>query len=315
MTTEIFEGVIERQGAWSGELIHLTRDGHKIFVDSRQMLMCDDGRRLVLETNRDITERKRAEAERERLRQSEANLAHINRVTTMSELASSLAHEIRQPITATILDARTCVRWLQRERPAVTEACEAAARAVTAATRTADIISRIRSLLNKETRKPVLVDINEVIRETTPLLRSEASQFSIAIDAALAPNVPLVRADRIQLQQVIMNLVVNGIDAMKSISSPGRLTITSRVLDHELLISVSDTGIGLPPVQTDHVFHPFFTTKRDGVGMGLTISRSIVESHGGRVWGKANPDGGATFSFTLPTEGTSLELTSPCSMA
>jgi len=147
------------------------------------------------------------------------------------------------------------------------------------------------------------------------LLRSEASQFSIAIDAALAPNVPLVRADRIQLQQVIMNLVVNGIDAMKSISSPGRLTITSRVLDHELLISVSDTGIGLPPVQTDHVFHPFFTTKRDGVGMGLTISRSIVESHGGRVWGKANPDGGATFSFTLPTEGTSLELTSPCSMA
>ena len=315
MTTEAFEGVIERQGAWSGELTQLTRDGHLILVDSRQMLIAEDGRRLVLETNRDIRERKRAEAERERLRQSEANLAHINRVTTMSELASSLAHEIRQPITATILDAKTCLRWLQRERPAVTEACEAAARAVTAATRTADIISRIRSLLNKDTRQSVLVDINEVIRETTPLLRSEASQFSIAIDAALAPNVPLVRADRIQLQQVIMNLVVNGIDAMKSISSPGRLTITSRVLDHELLISVSDTGIGLPPVQTDHVFHPFFTTKRDGVGMGLTISRSIVESHGGRVWGKANPDGGATFSFTLPTEGTSLELTSPCSMA
>jgi PAS domain S-box-containing protein len=310
MSTDVFEGVIDRQGAWSGELTQLTRDGHTILVDSRQMLISEDGHRLVLETNRDITERKRTEAERERLRQSEANLAHINRVTTMSELASSLAHEIRQPISATILDAQTCLRWLQRERPAITEACEAASRAVTAATRTADIISRIRSLFNKDTRKSELVDVNEVIRETTLLLRSEASQFSIAIDTTLAPHVPFVRADRIQLQQVIMNLVVNGIDAMKTISSPGHLTITSQVIDRELLISVSDTGIGLPPVRADHVFQPFFTTKRDGAGMGLTISRSIVESHGGRVWASPNAERGATFSFTLPTEGKSLELTS-----
>jgi PAS domain S-box-containing protein len=248
-------------------------------------------------------ERKLAREERERLRQAQADLAHINRVTTMGELTASLAHEIKQPITAAVTDARTCLRWLRRDEPDVAEASEAASRIVTDVTRASEIISRISLLFKKGALQHELVDVNELIREMIVLLRSEAARYSISIRSDLAEDLPRVMADRIQLQQVLMNLVLNGIDAMKDLAAARELTIRSqRVKDGQLMISVSDTGIGLPLQQPEQIFSAFFTTKAHGTGMGLPISRSIIESHGGRLWATSNSERGASFHFTLPNE-------------
>ncbi len=247
------------------------------------------------------TERKLAREERERLRQAQADLAHINRVTTMGELTASLAHEIRQPISAAVTNAKTCLRWLGRDKPDVVEAAEAASRLVKDVTRAADIIGRISSLFKKDALQRELVDVNELIREMIVLLRSEANRYSISIRTELAEDVPKVMADRVQLQQVFMNLMLNGIDAMKETNGGSELAIKSEADDGQLLISVSDTGVGLPPEQADQIFRAFFTTKENGTGMGLPISRSIIESHGGRLWFTGNSGRGATFQFTLPT--------------
>jgi signal transduction histidine kinase len=258
----------------------------------------------VVGTVMDVTERKRAEEERERLRQAQADLAHIARVTTMGELTASLAHEIKQPIAAAATNAKTCLRWLGRDQPDVAEAREAASRIVKDVTRASDIISRIGLLFKKETPQRELLDVNEVIQEMIGLLRSEASRYSIEIHGELANDLPKTMADRVQLQQVLMNLMLNGIEAIKDMGTAGELTIKSRQQDdnRQVLISVGDTGVGLPPEQADQIFNAFFTTKSQGTGMGLTISRSIVESHGGRLWVTGNSGSGATFQFTLPTE-------------
>jgi PAS domain S-box-containing protein len=248
----------------------------------------------------DVTERKRAEEERERLRQVQADLAHINRVTTMGELTASLAHEIKQPISAAVTDAKTCLRWLGRDNPDLTEARDAASRMVKDVMRAADIISRIRLLFQKGSLQRELVDVNELIREMFVLLRSEANRHSISIRTELAEGIPKVMADRIQLQQVFMNLMINGIDAMNGTAGKGELTIKSEAGVAQLLISVIDTGVGLPPEQADQIFSAFFTTKDKGTGMGLPISRSIIESHGGRLWATGASGQGATFQFTLP---------------
>jgi PAS domain S-box-containing protein len=254
-------------------------------------------------TSIDVTERKRADEERERLRQVQADLAHLSRVTTMGELTASLAHEIRQPISAAVTNAKTCLRWLGRDEPDVAEACEAASRIVKDVTRAADIISRISSLFKKGALQRELVDVNELIREMIVLLRSEASRYSISIRTELAEDLLRVMADRVQLQQVFMNLMLNGIDAMKETTGGGELTINSQRGEKEqLVVSVIDTGVGLPPEQVDQIFNAFFTTKPDGTGMGLRISRSIIESHGGRLWAADNSPRGASFCFTLPTE-------------
>src|SRR5712692_10073940 len=246
-------------------------------------------------------ERKLAREERERLRQTQADLAHINRVTTMGELTASLAHEIKQPVTAAVTDARTCLRWLRRDEPDVAEACEAASRIVTDVTRAADIISRISLLFKKGALQHELVDVNELIREMIVLLRNEAARYSISIRPDLAEDLPRVMADRIQLQQVFMNLMLNGIDAMKDLGAACELTIQSQqVKDGQVMISVSDTGIGLPVQQPEQIFSAFFTTKAHGTGMGLPISRSIIESHGGRLWATSNSERGASFHFNLP---------------
>jgi signal transduction histidine kinase len=245
-------------------------------------------------------ERKLAREERERLRQAQADLAHINRVTTMGELTASLAHEIKQPISAAVINARTCLRWLERDAPDVSEAREAASRLVTDVTRAADIISRISMLFKKGALQHELVDVNELIREMIVLLRNEAARCSISIRSDLAEDLPRVMADRIQLQQVFMNLMLNGIDAMKETSGGRELTIKSEADDGQLLISVSDAGVGLPPERADQIFSAFFTTKDNGTGMGLPISRSIIESHGGRLWATSASGRGATFQFTLP---------------
>jgi PAS domain S-box-containing protein len=267
--------------------------GHPVFSASGELVE-------IVGTNVDVTERKRAEGERERLRQAQADLAHINRVTTMGELTASLAHEIKQPITAAVTNAKTCLRWLGRDEPDLAEAREAASRLVKDATRAADIIGSISLQFKKGALQRGLVDANELIREMIVLLRSEANRYSISIRTELAEDLPKVMADRVQLQQVFMNLMLNGIDAMKETTGGGELAIKSEADDGQLLISVSDTGVGLPPQQADQIFKAFFTTKDKGTGMGLPISRSIIESHGGRLWAAGASGRGATFQFTLP---------------
>jgi PAS domain S-box-containing protein len=248
----------------------------------------------------DVTERKQAEEERERLRQVQADLAHLSRVTTMGELTASLAHEIRQPISAALTNAKTCLRWLGCDDPDVPEAREAASRLVKDVTRAADIISSISLLFKKGGLQRELVDVNELVREMVILLRSEANRYSLSIRTELAEELPKVMADRVQLQQVFMNLMLNGIDAMKATTGGGELTIRSEACDGHLLISISDTGVGFPPEQADQIFNAFYTTKDNGTGMGLPISRSIIESYGGRLWATRNSGRGATFHFTLP---------------
>jgi PAS domain S-box-containing protein len=276
-----------------GTVKHIHGLGHPVFSASGELVE-------VVGTQLDVTERKHAEEERERLRQLQADLAHINRVTTMGELTASLAHEIKQPITAAVTNAKTCLRWLGRDEPDLAEAREAASRLVKDATRAADIISRITLLFKKGALQHELIDVNELIREMIVLLRSEGNRYSISIRTELAEGLPKVMADRVQLQQVFMNLMLNGIDAMKETSGGGELTIKSEADDGQLLISVSDTGVGLPPEQADQIFRAFFTTKDNGTGMGLPISRSIIESHGGRLWATRASGRGATFQFTLP---------------
>jgi PAS domain S-box-containing protein len=281
------------------ETVRMRKNGSLLDVALTISPMKDAAGRIVGASKlaRDITERKRAE---EALRQAQADLAYMSRVTTMGELTASLAHEIRQPISAAVTNAKTCLRWLGRDEPDVAEACEAASRIVKDVTRAADIIGGISSLFKKGALQPELVDVNELIREMIVLLRSEASRYSISIRTELAEGLPKVMADRVQLQQVFMNLMLNGIDAMKETSGGSELAIKSETHDGQLLISISDTGVGLPPEQGDQIFRAFFTTKDDGTGMGLPISRSIIESHGGRLWGTSSSGRGATFKFTLP---------------
>src|SRR5580693_4353636 len=250
----------------------------------------------------DMTERKRAEEERERLRQLEADLAHINRVNMMGELAAALAHEIKQPIAASITSASACLRWLAHDPPDLERARAAAGRIEQEGNRAADIINSLRSFYKTGTpaeRQPV--DVKGTIQEMTALLGTEAARHAVTIRAELDADMPKIVANRVQLQQVLLNLMLNAIEAMKD--AGGELTIRSRAdEDGHLLVSVSDTGVGLPAENAERIFDPFHTTKPQGTGMGLTITRSIIESHGGRVWANPNQGPGATFHFTLPGE-------------
>jgi signal transduction histidine kinase len=247
----------------------------------------------------DMTESKLAEEERERLRQQLAHLAHLNRVGTMGQLTASLAHEIKQPIGAAVTNAEVCLRLLNRNQPDVPDAREAALEMAKDARRAADIIDRVRSLYQKGGSNPELVDVNEIITEMLILLRNEANRHSVTMRTDLAEGLPQVTADRVQVQQVLMNLMLNGVEAMRD--NGGELSIKSQLSeDGQLLISVTDNGVGLPVGRADQIFNAFFTTKPQGTGLGLAIIRSIVESHGGRVWATANPGRGTTFHFTLP---------------
>jgi PAS domain S-box-containing protein len=247
----------------------------------------------------DLSEQKQTEAERERLRQELARLGHLNRVSMLGELTASLAHEIKQPITAAVNNAQACLRLLALDRPDIAEAREASSATIACAKRTAEIIDRVRSLSKKDTPRRELVDVNEAIRELHVLLLGEANRQLVTMRIDLAPELPKITADRVQLQQVLMNLILNGIESMKD--SGGELIVKSELdQDGQVLISVSDTGVGLPPEKADQIFDAFFTTKPQGTGMGLAISRSIVESHGGRIWATPNSGPGATFRLTLP---------------
>jgi PAS domain S-box-containing protein len=251
----------------------------------------------------DVTERKRAEEERERLRQAQADLAHVSRVTTMGELTASLAHEVNQPIAAASTNANTCLRWLAGDTPNIEEARAAAMRIAKDGKRAGEIITRIRQLFKKGTSQREFVDVNEIIREMIVLLRGETTRYDILIGTELAPDLSPVMGDRVQLQQVMMNLIVNSIDAMKEVDGVRELAVKSQRMEKdEVLVAVSDSGVGLPMQQADQIFKAFFTTKPQGTGMGLSISRSIIESHGGRLWAADHSPRGASFYFTLPTK-------------
>jgi PAS domain S-box-containing protein len=253
----------------------------------------------------DITDRKNAEKEREKLRQLEADLAHINRVNMMGELAAALAHEIKQPLAASITSANALLRWLIHDPPDLERARAAADRIEHDANRAADVINSLQSFYKTGTPpKRQIVDVKEIIEEMAVLLRGEADRHSITIHFEFEGETSEIMSDRVQLQQIFMNLMLNAIEAMKE--TGGELTIRSRI-DPEscLIVSISDTGVGLPAESIEQIFDPFHTTKQQGTGMGLTITRSILESYGGRVWATPNQNTGATFHFILPsvTEG------------
>ncbi|WP_396127310.1 ATP-binding protein [Acidicapsa acidisoli] len=239
----------------------------------------------------DIEDRKRAE-------ELQADLAHITRVNTMVELTASLAHDIKQPIGAAVTNAEACARLLDRDQPDVLEAREAALEMARDARRAAQIIDRVRSLYRKDSSHWDMVDVNEIVGEMVMLLRGESQRYGISVRTELAEELPTIKADRVQLQQVFMNLMLNAIEAMKE--TGGDLSIRSQQNeDGELLVSVTDNGVGLPAGRADEIFNAFFTTKSQGTGLGLAITRSIVESHGGRIWATANSERGTTFYFTL----------------
>jgi signal transduction histidine kinase len=221
-------------------------------------------------------------------------------VSTLGELVASISHELAQPLTVTTANAKASLRWLQRDPPDLTEVRKGTERIVEAGTLASEIINRLRSLYKKSPPQREWVDVNGIIREMFTLLKGEAARYSIAMRMELAAQLPKTMVDHVQLQQVFMNLMLNGIEAMRD--SGGDLTVTSQLQDSQLLFSVSDTGVGLPTDKGDQIFSAFFTTKTQGSGMGLAICRSIVESHGGQLWATANDGQGAIFHFTLPTE-------------
>jgi PAS domain S-box-containing protein len=290
----------QRHINWQGtELIGLRKNGQEFPVEVAFGELTMNGHRVFTGFIRDITERKQAEEERERLRQVQADLAHVTRVSTVGELTASLAHEIKQPIGAAVTNAEACFRLLDRDQPDLPEAREAALEMTRDARRAADIIERVKSLYQKGSSQLETVDLNQLIEEMATMMGAEANRHSVRMSMDLANGLPEVTADRVQLQQALMNLMLNGIEAMRD--TPGELSIKSQLGgDGQVLISVSDTGVGLPTGNTDQLFNAFFTTKSQGTGMGLAITRSIVESHGGRIWATANSGSGATFQFTLP---------------
>ncbi|MEA2821276.1 MAG: hypothetical protein QOJ86_3280 [Bradyrhizobium sp.] len=252
-----------------------------------------------------LSEQKRAE---EALREAQAVLAHVSRVTTMGELCASLAHEVNQPIAAAVTNAGACLNWLARDTPNLEKARESAMRIVEDGTRAAEIIGRIRVLCKKGTPQRELVDVNEVIQELIVLLRSQITRYRISVQMVLAADLPQIMGDRVQLQQVMMNLTMNSIDAMKDVDGTRELAIKSHLTENEqLMVCVSDSGVGLPSQQANQIFDAFFTTKVHGTGMGLSISRSIVASHNGRLWAAHNSPRGASFHLILPARLEALE--------
>jgi PAS domain S-box-containing protein len=276
-----------------GTIKHLRTVAHPVLKQSGELVE-------MIGTTIDVTEHKRGEEERERLRQLEADLAHMNRVTMLGELASSLAHELNQPIAAAITSANACLRWLAHNPPDMERARAAATRIENDGSRAAEIIRRLRAFYKTGAPpKRESVDLNQVVAEILALLREEADRNSISLRTELASQLPQIMADRVQLQQVLMNLLLNGIEAMTG--GAGELIIRSQNAENGLLlISVSDTGVGLPSEKPEQLFNAFYTTKPQGTGMGLAISRSIIEAHGGRLWATANAERGATFHFTMP---------------
>jgi PAS domain S-box-containing protein len=304
----------EREAAasalWAG-----VRSGRGFSIEARSLRARDESYRWHLQqavvlrdaagqvlkfvgTTTDIHEQKRAE---DSLHQAQIELARVNRVTTMGELAASLAHEVSQPLSGIMTNANVCLRKLTSEQVELPDVRGIVTRIIRDAQRAFEIIERIRAQFRKSAPNRESLDLGETMREIIALLRGEATRYRVAIRMELSPDLPRIVGDRVQLQQVAMNLLVNSIDAMKAVEGARELVVRSlRAESNEIVVSVSDTGTGLPAQLSERIFEPFFTTKPHGMGMGLRISRAIIESHGGRLWAAANADVGTTFSFSIP---------------
>jgi signal transduction histidine kinase len=252
-----------------------------------------------------VSKRKRAD---EALRQTQADLAHIQRVTTMGELAASISHEVMQPLGAVVTNAQTALRWLGAQPPELDEVRQALGRAVKDGKRAAEIIGRIRTLIKKEPPRKDALEVNEAIVELIALTRDEVMKNNVSVQTQLAEGLPPIQGDRVQLQQVILNLIMNAVEAMSGVreGSRGLLIGTGKDGPGSVLVAVQDSGPGLKPETFERLFDSFYTTKPGGMGMGLSICRSIVEAHGGRIWASPNPGPGITVQFTLPINGQAM---------
>src|SRR5208337_1827413 len=299
------ESAAERAAA--GETVvdthrHRRKDGTVFPVEANTSSFWYGGCRFLLHVSRDITDRLRAEEQRDRLRQLEADLAHIDRVSILGELTASIAHEVNQPLSGIVSSGSACLRWLARDVPDLEEAREAARRIVRDGKRAGEIIARIRALTKKAVASREKLNLNETIREVLGLVGDEAKRKSVIIGTQVGDGVFPVRGDRVQLQQVLLNLVMNAIEAMSTVGDRAReLVITTRNIDSDQVqVTVEDSGTGIDPQMIDKIFGSFYTTKPGGMGMGLSISRSILQAHGGRLWATAKDGAGTVFHFTLP---------------
>jgi PAS domain S-box-containing protein len=305
----LWPSVLEK-GSWSGEmrLRHFkTGDPIPILYSAFRIDDPETGQPVnVGNVCSDITDRKRAEvklrASEQRLLDAQMELAHVTRVTTLGELTASIAHEVNQPLAGVAANAAACLRWLDRDTPDLAAARRSVKWIIDDSNRASEVIRRIRALAKKTVIEKVPLDVNDLVREVIALVQSELSRHTVSLRMELAPALPMIRGDRVQLQQVIINLVMNGIEAMQSIADrPRELTIRSRQDEtQQVLVSVTDCGVGISAEDADRLFDPFFTTKSSGMGMGLSICRSIVEAHKGRLWATTNVPHGATFQLTLP---------------
>ena len=290
-----------RTGHWEGELVHTKKDGSQVDMASRWLLQRDQHGRpvAILETNTDVTERKRAE---EALQRAHAELAHATRMTTLGELAASIAHEVNQPLAGIVTHGEACLRWLGRAEPQLDEVRSAVERMIGDGRRASDVVRRLRELAKKGNLQAVPQSVNDIVEEAVQLVQREISSHRVMLRLDLSAGLPPVLADRVQLQQVIINLILNAIQAMATVTDrPRELLIRSgRTEDGQVQLTVRDRGSGIDPLVADRLFQPFFTTKPDGMGMGLSISRSIVEAHGGRIWALGNAGPGATVHLALP---------------
>ncbi len=274
------------------------RDELEVRVDERTAELKDANEALL---NRMAEQRRTQEA----LQVARTELARVVRITTIGELAASIAHEVNQPLAAVVANADACVAWLALENPNLAEARAAAERTTRGATRASEVIGRIRSLINKAVPERAPVQVNEVVKEVVALAERQASSNTVSVQVELASDLPAVVGDRIQLQQVVLNLMMNGIEAMTAVSDrPRQLLIRSEVEGaNQIRISIRDSGVGVTEEAMPRLFEPFFTTRSQGIGMGLPISRSIIESHGGRLWAESTVNQGSVFQFTLPSGG------------
>jgi PAS domain S-box-containing protein len=309
ITTVLWSSVLEK-GFWSGEMrLRHFKTGEPIPIHYSAYRIDDPETGQPVNVGivcSDVTERKRAEeklrASEQRLVDAQLELAHVTRVTTLGELTASIAHEVNQPLAGVIANAEACLRWLDRGTPDLDAVRRSVEWVIDDGNRASEVIRRVRALANKTEIERVPLDVNEIIREVITLVQRELISHQVSLQMELASALPMILGDRVQLQQVIINLVMNGIEAMQTITDrPRELQIRScQDEPHQVLASLSDCGIGISAKNADRLFHAFFTTKADGMGMGLSICRSIVEAHGGRLWATANQPCGATFQFTLP---------------
>jgi C4-dicarboxylate-specific signal transduction histidine kinase len=251
----------------------------------------------TLETNNDITERKHSQ---DALERAQTELAHINRVMTLGELTASIAHEVNQPLTGIVTSSAACLRLLDHGSLDLTEHREALQSIINDAMRASEVVQRIRALSKKTDPQKVALDVSDIISDAIRLLQRELSDHRASVHLELTPTAPQVVGDQIQLQQVIINLVMNGLEAMVDVERPRRIVIhSSQTGPDRVLVEIQDAGRGIEPQNLDRLFNAFFSTKPNGMGMGLSICRSIVQAHGGKIWALSNPDGGTTFRLTL----------------